>query len=223
LATSAKPVAPWPLAAGTILLIVSAACASSQAGSSSRFLKKADGFIDLGGPEISQGAAVIPAAEWERAKREALAARAAAPKKGLPSVEDTDPALRTALASLKASESVGGHLAVAEHYNRLRVRDMSYEHFSRALALDPKSPAALDGRARLLRDVGLMGMALGDAHRALFLAPNSAVARNTLGTILEKLGQCREASAAYREAARLSDRAEWAEQNVTRLSASCPG
>jgi tetratricopeptide (TPR) repeat protein len=211
------------LAAGVALIVLTVACASSQSGSSSRFVKKADGFIELGSLRSGEGAAATPAAEWERAKRHALAARAAAPKPGLPSVEDTDPALRTALAMLKASESAGGHLAVAEHYNRLRVRDMAYDHFSKALAIEPKSVPALDGRARLLRVVGLMNMALGDVHRALFIEPRSAAVKNTLGTILEKLGQCREASAAYREAARLSGGAEWAEQNVTRLSASCPG
>jgi Flp pilus assembly protein TadD len=111
---------------------------------------------------------------------------------------------------------------VAEQYTRLRVSDMAYDHFSKALVLDARSVPALDGRARLLRDVGLMGMALGDAHRALYISPRSAVARNTLGTILEKLGQCREAASAYREAARLSGGAEWATRNVTRTSASCP-
>lgn len=206
-----------------IVCVAASACATGNHGPSSRFVKKPDGFLDLGGSPVGEADAKIPQEAWERARREALATRAAAPREGPRSIEETDPALRTALAWLKAAESVGAHVAVAGQYNRLRVWDMAYEHFSRALALDQRSIAALDGRARLLRDVGLLGMALGDAHRALYIAPRSAVSRNTLGTILEKLGQCQEATAAYREAARLSQGAEWATGNAARMSASCPG
>jgi tetratricopeptide (TPR) repeat protein len=198
---------------------LTAACATAQP--SSRFVLKDGGFIDVGGPPADEQ--IAASADWDRAKQEALAVRAAQKAAAPQSIEELDPALRQALADLGAGQSVGRHLTVAEQYKRVGVRDLAFEHYSKALTLDPKSVSALDGRARLLRDVGLMNMALGDAHRARFVAPASAEARNTLGTILEKLGQCREASAAYREAARLSGGAEWATQNVTRLSASCPG
>jgi tetratricopeptide (TPR) repeat protein len=218
-----RPSARRRLAAAVIVCVATSACATGNHGSSSRFVKKPEGFIDLGGASLGEAGGGIPPEEWDRARREAMVARAAARKEGPRSVEETDPELRTALASLKGAESVGAHVAVAGQYNRLRVWDMAYEHFSKALALDQKSIAALDGRARLLRDVGLLGMALGDAHRALFTAPDSAVARNTLGTILEKLGQCREAAFAYAEASRLSGGADWARENAARMSVSCAG
>lgn len=131
--------------------------------------------------------------------------------------------MSAALADLKASPGELSHLKVAEAYVRVGVLDMAYDHFTEAVRFNRRSVAALDGRARLLRDAGLMNMALVDAHRALYAEPGSAIARNTLGTILERLGQCREAAAAYRDAAHLSKGAKWAEQNVTRLTLSCPG
>jgi Flp pilus assembly protein TadD len=138
-------------------------------------------------------------------------------------VERRDVPLSAALADLKASPGELAHVKVAEAYVRVGVLDMAYDHFTEAVRFNRRSVAALDGRARLLRDVGLMNMALVDVHRALYVAPGSAIARNTLGTILERLGQCREARAAYRKAAQLSNGATWAAQNVTRLTLSCPG
>ena len=57
--------------------------------------------------------------------------------------------------------------------------DAAYRHFNRALALNPRDAAAYEGLARVWRDWGLPQLALGDAHRATFFAPQSASARNT--------------------------------------------
>jgi tetratricopeptide (TPR) repeat protein len=200
-------------------VVFAGACAAQT---SSRFVVKDGGFVDVGGPAVP-AEDVVSSEDVKRAVKDAVAARAAE-KRDMPrSIEETDPALKAALATLAKGRSAHAHLAVAGHYSRLGVSDMAYEHLSEALAIEPRSSAALDGRARLLRDVGLMAMALADANRARFLAPESAAVRNTLGTILERLGQCREALAAYREAARLSQGAEWASGNAARLTASCPG
>jgi tetratricopeptide (TPR) repeat protein len=207
-------------AAITVAVVVFAgACA---ARTSSRFVVKDGGFVDVGGP-APQAEHVVSPEELQQAIREAVTARAAEKQAGPRSIEETDPTLKLALAALATRPSADAHAAVAGHYSRLGVSDMAYEHLSQALVIEPTSSAALDSRARLLRDVGLMAMALADANRAKFNAPGSATVRNTLGTILERLGQCREALAAYREAARLSHDADWARGNASRLSASCPG
>jgi Flp pilus assembly protein TadD len=101
------------------------------------------------------------------------------------------------------------------------VTDAAFDHYSDALRLEPRSVAALDGRARLWRDTGLLGPALADAHRARYFAPKSAEVRNTLGTILDRRGLCHEALAEYREALRLKPDAVWAQENVERLG-ECP-
>lgn len=193
------------------------ACASHR---SMAFVGKGEGFVDVGGPTLDETTG-ISAEAFEQAKREALAQRAAAPPPALPTIEGRDAGLRDALAALAAAPSTAAHLRVAAEYNRLRVRDMAYDHYSDALALDSRSAAALEGRARLLRDVGLMAMALADAHRARYFAPRSAEVRNTLGTILERRGFCVEALAQYRTALQLKPDAPWAAQNIERLTRSC--
>lgn len=206
-------------AIGVVLVALAGACAPRA---SSRFVVKDGGFVDVGGPAVP-AERIVSREELRQAVHDAVAARAAEKRAGPRSIEETDPALKLALAALARRPSADAHVAVAGHYSRLGVSDMAYEHLSQALAIEPRSFQALDSRARLLRDVGLMAMALADANRARFNAPGSAAVRNTLGTILERLGQCREALAAYREAARLSDGADWARSNASRLSASCPG
>src|SRR4029079_6395002 len=103
-------------------------------------------------------------------------------------LEDFDPEL-TAARKLLASNGTANHYRrVAEAYARLRVFDAAYDHFSAALRLDAKDAAAYDGRARVWRDWGLPGRGLSDAYRAVYLAPNSPVPRNTLGTLFVRLG-----------------------------------
>jgi len=201
-----------------VAAFVAGGCAT-QSATSSRFLKKAPGFIDVGGPE--EVATPVKREEFERARREALAKRAAEKRAPLPSIESSDPALGEALAALGTTPSVTTHLRVAEHYMRVGVRDMAFDHYSDALQLEPRNVAAFDGRARLWRDVGFLAPALADAHRAKYFAPRSAEVRNTLGTILERRGLCHDALAEYREALRLKPDAAWAQQNVSRLTDRC--
>ncbi len=150
-----------------------------------------------------------------------MARRAADRPAPLPSIEGQDDGLRDALAALKAAPSAGAYLRVADAYMRVGVRDVAFDHYTEALRLEPRNVAAFDGRARLWRDVGLLGPALTDAHRAKYFGPKSAEVRNTLGTILERRGLCQAALTEYREAARLKPDAAWAQQNVTRLADKC--
>jgi tetratricopeptide (TPR) repeat protein len=183
-------------------------------------VKKGRGFIDVGGVATDASAKASRDA-LRRAAQEAAAKRAAEPKPKLPTIEDRDPALRAALAELAKRPSVVRHLHVAAEYARVGVNDLAYDQYTAALAIDPRNVPAFQGRARLLRDVGLNGLALTDAHWARFLAPKSAGVRNTLGTILEAGGHCAEALAEYREALKLQPGAPWASQNVARLTDKC--
>lgn len=183
------------------------------------FVLKGPGFIDVGGPVERSAPAITPEA-WERAKRDALAARRSAPANRAPGIEDIDASLRAALARV-SSGTAADHVSVAFAYNRLGVRDLAYEHYSRALSVEPHYVPALDGRARLLRDVGLLAMALSDAHRARFVAPTSSEVRITLGTILEHLGQCREALTVYRQAAALGADGDLTGRAAERPRAGC--
>lgn len=217
LATTASRLGSQRLAC-VVFAVVATACAPRAA--STPFVKKGSGFVDIGGPP--PGPAAPSREAVDRAIREAQAQRAARASSAAPVVEGRDDRLRTAIAALEARESESAHLSVAAEYARVGVLDMAYDHFTAALRLNPRSAAALDGRARLMRDVGLLTPALTDAHRARYFDPSSAAARNTLGTILERRGLCREALAAYREAARLKPDASWARDNVERLGAECP-
>jgi tetratricopeptide (TPR) repeat protein len=201
----------------TLVALAGGACASRS--TSSPFVKKGPGFIDVGG----SAEAPTPARreEIERATREAVARRAKEKRPTLPSIESRDPALGKALAVHGKSPTVATHLRVAEEYQRVGVQDLALDHYTDALRLEPRNIAALDGRARLWRDAGLFVPALGDAHRARYFDPRSAAVRNTLGTILERRGLCHEALAEYRAALRLSPEAGWAQQNVTRLADTC--
>ena len=206
------------VALAAMATLLGSACAGRTA--STPFVKKGGaGFIDVGGGQSAP--TPIAQAEFDRATREAVAKRAAERPAPLPSIEGRDVPLRDALAALRAAPSAATHLRVATEYMRVGIRDVAFDHYTDALRLEPRNVAAFDGRARLWRDVGFLTPALSDAHRAKYFAPASAQVRNTLGTILERSGQCREALAEYREALRLKPDAGWAQQNVTRLADTC--
>lgn len=157
-------------------------------------------------------------AEMEHARREALAKRAAERPATLPSIERLDRGLRESLAALGRHDTPEAHIRVARNYCRVGVFDAAYDQYSDALALDPRNVVAWDERSRVWRHWGFMELALSDIHRAIFYAPDAAAPRNTLGTILEAAGQCREAREAYASALKLDPSAEWAKSNLDRLS-----
>jgi Flp pilus assembly protein TadD len=99
----------------------------------------------------------------------------------------------------------------------VHVLDLAIEHFDEALKTDARMAGAYDARARVWRDWGLLGAAIADANRAVFFAPRSAGARNTLGTILAAIGDRVSAAAAYRCAISLEPAATWARTNLQRL------
>jgi tetratricopeptide (TPR) repeat protein len=135
----------------------------------------------------------------------------------LPTLESTHPELGASIAALRAAPSASAHLRVGLAYQQALVLDLAIEHFDDALRMDRRMAAAYDARARVWRDWGLLGAAVGDANRAVFFAPRSAGARNTLGTILTELGDRPSAAAAFRCAMQLEPAAAWARTNLNRL------
>ena len=136
----------------------------------------------------------------------------------LPTAETTDPALRASLARLALGASAARHREVAAAYQRLTIHDMAYEHLSHAIRLERRDAAAFDARARLWRDLGLPHVALPDAHRAAYFAPDSPIPQNTLGTVLEALGHLDGARERYRRALDMDHTVDYARFNYCRLT-----
>jgi Flp pilus assembly protein TadD len=132
----------------------------------------------------------------------------------LQTIEASDPSLAAALARALASPSPEAYRAVAHEYKRLRVFDRAHQYLDQALAMDAADAATYDARARLWRDAGFADLGLSDAYRAVYYAPDSAPARNTLGTILQVLGHRGPARDEYARAARLDRTAAYALNNL---------
>jgi tetratricopeptide (TPR) repeat protein len=148
----------------------------------------------------------------------AAAARPAGAKQSGATIESTDPRLAAALAELQIFPTPVAHRQVAAEYVRLKLLDVAYDHYRRATVLDREDGAAYDGLARIWRDWGLPHLGLGDARRAVYFAPWSAEAHNTLGTLLQALGQRAKARNAYEQALALDSQAAYALNNLCYLS-----
>jgi tetratricopeptide (TPR) repeat protein len=122
--------------------------------------------------------------------------------------------LSSARLLLSVSPVAGSHRRVATAYMRLGVLDAAYDHFKAALRLEPSDAASFDGLARVWRDWGLSKLGLGDAYRAIYYAPTSPAVYNTLGTILQRLGQTAGAQAAFEAALRRDPHAAYALNNL---------
>ena len=204
----------WAVVWTLPVVLVSATGCASRSTSSPFIIKNGSGPVDVG---HGVGFKKIDRGQIERARREALARRAAAAPEQLRSIEGTDVALRNALAALGQLESAAAHVAVAQQYWRLHVYDAVYDHYSDAIRLEPRNVTAWDGRARVWRQWHMTEPALSDAHRARYFGPERPDVLNTLGTILEQAGQCGAARDAYASALKLDPSAGWAKDNLVRL------
>jgi len=128
-------------------------------------------------------------------------------------LETSDPRLFAALARLAGANTAANHVAVATEYRRLHVLDLAYRHLSDAVKLDSSNADAYEAQARIWRDWGFARLGLGEAYRAVYLAPDSPAAANTLGTLLEALGRTRDARVWYRRALALDPKAVYALNN----------
>jgi Flp pilus assembly protein TadD len=133
-------------------------------------------------------------------------------------VEGTDKALHAALAKLRKADTVENRLRVAAEYRRLRILDKAYDLVTSVLKLNHRSAEAFEQRAQIWREWGFAPLGLTDAYRAVFIAPRSASARNTLGTLLQSLGNMESARRAYEDASKLDPKAAYAWSNMCYLS-----
>ena len=129
-------------------------------------------------------------------------------------VEAADPRLAAAIVAARTFPTPEAFRQVAAEYDRLHIADRALDYLQQALVLDPRDPATYDALARLWRNGGLLNLALGDAYRAVYHAPASAIARNTLGTVFQALGNRREAQKQYERALQLDPRASYALNNL---------
>ena len=133
-------------------------------------------------------------------------------------VETQDTALAAALVNVLVSRTPGNLVAVAYRYYQLGIRDTAMKYYAAALSLDRTYAPALDGAARVWRDWGELGAALGDAHRAVYFEPQAAPAWNTLGTVRQALDRKPEAAAAYNRAISVQPDATYARSNLCYLA-----
>jgi Tfp pilus assembly protein PilF len=129
-------------------------------------------------------------------------------------VETSNAALTAALLGVKAHPSAATHRAAAAEYLQLGISDVAHEHFTAAVKLDPKDAASWDGLARIWRDWGFPNLALPDATRAVYYAPDSPIVHNTLGTVFQALGRRAEARAQYERSLAVDASATYALTNL---------
>jgi tetratricopeptide (TPR) repeat protein len=129
-------------------------------------------------------------------------------------VEASDPVLAAALLAATAMPSPETYRNAAQEYRRVHVYDKAHDYLARALKLDPKDATTHDALARVWRDAGVPHLGMGDAYRAIYYAPRSAAARNTLGTLFQAMGRRAEARTQYEQAARLDPLASYAHNNL---------
>jgi Flp pilus assembly protein TadD len=172
-------------------------------------------------PAASTSAPSAPAApppvslsEFMAKARVAAAQARPAPRASLTHIESTDPRLAAALLEAKITPSPQSFRRVAEEYHRLKIDDRAHDYLHQASLMDSRDTATYDAMARLWRDGGLLHLALADAHRAIYYAPGSAAAHNTLGTVFQALGQRERARAQYEKTLQLDPSAAYALNNL---------
>jgi tetratricopeptide (TPR) repeat protein len=147
-----------------------------------------------------------------------LAAESQADRPPLPTAEVSDAGLKRSLDTASASPSAANCRRAAAEYLRLGITDEAANRLSAAIALDPRDAASYELLARIWRDWGFPAQGLADAHRAVFYAPASATAENTLGTLFHRLGRYDAARQHYERALHLDAGAAYALNNVCALS-----
>ena len=206
-------VSAWMFAAGVFL---HTGCARPLShGLTDRFLVHRDASH-----AARRRTAPTPSLEESIGKIRKLMAEARPEPKAAPlqTLEAHEPVLSEALATFSTSPTAENAIAVGSAYHRYALLDQAYAYYARALRLDPKSPGAYEGLARVWRDWRLPQLGLGDAVRATYYAPTSATARNTLGTILQALGHRKQARDAFAAALARDANAAYALNNLCYLS-----
>ncbi len=148
-------------------------------------------------------------------KTKELSARATPPPRpNGTTLESFDKGLGAALVQAQVRPSGAAARRVAQEYARNGVFDMAHQYLTGAAKSDPRDAANYEALARLWRDVHMAHLGMSDAHRAVYYAPDWAVAHNTLGTIFQALGRRAEARAEYERALALDPDAAYVLNNL---------
>jgi Tfp pilus assembly protein PilF len=169
------------------------------------------------GPDGAGAAALprtesMPAEEARRLRPRLNPAPTLSP--GTTTAEQASRELRTAVALHASAPTVANRVALGQAYLAAGINDLAHDHFLAAVRTDPRQGLAWEGMARIWRDWGYPGIALGDAYRAVSASPDSAAAHNTLGTILQTVGKGHAARARFSRSAALDPGAAYAHNNV---------
>ena len=198
------------------LALASGGCAARKSGFSSKFIRPGEPTASFDEPVRR------PPAQLQDFMREVRNLQVkAAPKSSLvPTLESTDAGLAKALLIVAMQDTAANHRAVSAAYRDAGVLDFAFRHLQRAVALNRCDAAAYDGMARLWRAWGRPDIAISDAYRAIHCNPESAEIHNTLGTVMQLLGQTDNARRAYERAVAIDSRATFALNNLCYLEAS---
>jgi Flp pilus assembly protein TadD len=191
-----------------VLSVTLAGCALHRTG---RVAPTSMGDLEGG---LGMGAAPGESLESFMSKVRQRASEARPERTPAATIEGQDPGLKAALAASIVRPEPESYRAVAREYSRLRIVDRAHDYLYKALAQDRRDWATYDALARVWRDSGSPNLALSDAHRAVYYAPTSPVARNTLGTILQALGLKKGAREQYEHALHLDPTASYALNNL---------
>ncbi len=193
--------------------VLGSACASAGAPTlANKFVRQGTPSVDLGGPRPSSQRSNETAARLRAARPAAPASRSAG------SLEGSDPDIRQALAHLGAAPTASQYLDVARAYINRGVLDRAHDYLHRSLDANGADAFVYDALARIWREWGLPAAGLGDAHRAVYLAPRSPIVHNTLGTVLYRLGQRKEAAASFSRAFAIDPAAWYALANLCHVN-----
>ncbi len=208
------------MSTGFCIVLVSATllagCAAGHSRSlTSRFVKAGVPATDLGGPRPAMGSAL--SVEVDKARRLAASRPAAKSTNWGARIENTDPQLAASLLLQLMLPSAEHQVGVAQEYRRLGILDAAYDRLSQAIEIEPRLAEAHEMLARIWRDWQMPARALGPAYRATYFDPQSASARNTMGTILERLGRVDDARRAYEEAGERAPSTAWPLNNLCHL------
>ena len=202
----------------SLLGTLAGGCAARQGGG------LADRLVNPGEPPVSfdvparSPQSTAPASTVSEALQEEIRARPSPSTPASHTIEFADRRLAEALQAAAQMPTAVNYCRVAAEYRRLHVLDKAYDYLTMAIRTAPKSPEAFEERAQVWRDWGLASIGLGDAYRALHFAPTSASVHNTLGTLLQAIGDAQEARKAYRQALALDSSAAYALSNLCYLS-----
>jgi tetratricopeptide (TPR) repeat protein len=179
----------------------------------------ANPFVKAGTPALKMGEPLKPLKVAKESKGSRHRPPDVRPSENvLPTIESTDRVLSAALLRLALFGTPATHRAVADRYREVGILDMAFEHYSRAAQLDRTDSAAYEGLARIWRDWGFPALGVPDASRAVYYAPSSASAHNTLGTVLAAIGRGDDARREYERSVQLDPEGAYAWNNLCSLS-----